>query len=66
MGTSRLAPRRRGVPDEKLSFIVWILVTGIHVLAYSVRAGDLGLADFIGGCPCKRDSHQRDGWECLT
>ena len=34
---------------HKLSFIVWIFATGIHVLAYLVRAGDLGLADFIRG-----------------
>jgi len=30
---------------HKLSFIVWIFATGIHVLAYIVRAGNLGLAD---------------------
>jgi len=34
---------------HKLAFIVWIFATGIHILAYLVRAGDLGLADLIGG-----------------
>jgi hypothetical protein len=34
---------------HKLSFIFWIFATGIHVLAYIVKAGELGLADFIDG-----------------
>ena len=32
---------------HKLSFIVWIFATGVHVLAYFTRAGELGLADFL-------------------
>jgi len=33
---------------HKLSFLVWIFATGIHVLAYLTRAGELGMADFLG------------------
>lgn len=32
-----------------MSFVVWISVAGIHVLAYATRATKLGLADFIPG-----------------
>jgi hypothetical protein len=39
---------RSWISWHKLSFFVWLFASGIHVVAYLTRAGDLGLADFLG------------------